>query len=130
MIKIVNPEQHTREIGNYSASTSVAVGSGKFVFISGQVPSDRAGCTMGTTMREQTEYVFQNLIKVLAANGGNLHDLASITIFLKDLQLFHEFNEVRNKYFLDHKPASTLVEVSSLAIDEHMVEINGIAFIR
>lgn len=130
MINIANPENHTKEIGNYSASTSIGFDGGRLIFISGQVPSDNNGKTVGKTMREQADYVFQKLSKVLNASGGTLKDLASVTIFLKDIAQFNEFNEVRNLYFSEHKPASTLVEVSSLAISDHMVEMNGIAYIK
>lgn len=130
MMHIVNPENHTKEIGSYSASISIGIDGGKMVFISGQVPSDESGNTVGTTMKEQAEYVFQNLSKVLDVNGGTLKNLVSVTIFLKNIIQFNEFNEVRNDYFSEYRPASTLVEVSSLAINDHMVEINGIAYIK
>ena len=70
MIKIVNPEQRYKRDRKLFGFHFRCSWKRKVCFISGQVPSDRAGCTMGTTMREQTEYVFQNLIKVLAANGA------------------------------------------------------------
>ena len=130
MVHRINPLQHTKAIGAYSAATFIQLGKGKLMHISGQVASDENGAVVGNTMTKQAEYVFKKIKSILNENGGSLNSLMSVTIFLTDLKHFDEFNAVRNRYLADVKPASTLLEISSLAIDSHLVEINGVAYIE
>jgi enamine deaminase RidA (YjgF/YER057c/UK114 family) len=109
----------------------VPIGSGReLVFISGQVASDECGRVIGAgNARLQAEAVFANLNTVLQAAGGSLKNLVSVVIYLTDIADFAAVSEVRNRVFTDPPPSSTLVEVSRLAIAEHLVEISGIAVI-
>jgi enamine deaminase RidA (YjgF/YER057c/UK114 family) len=130
LINKINPYGHTKAIGAYSATVSVNIGKGKLIFISGQVASDQNGITIGKTITEQTEFVFEKIVSLLRENECDLHSLISITIYITDMEQFEEFNIVRNRYLEVIRPASTLVEVSALAIKEHLVEISGVAYIE
>ena len=60
---------------------------------------------------------------------GSLADLVSVIIYVTDIANFAAISEVRNRVLRDPPPASTLVEVSRLAIAEHLVEISATALI-
>jgi enamine deaminase RidA (YjgF/YER057c/UK114 family) len=64
---------------------------------------------------------------VLAAAGSELSKVAKVTIYLTDMGNFPKIVEARRKYFTAPYPADTIVEVSSLALPELMVEIDVIA---
>jgi reactive intermediate/imine deaminase len=126
-----DPLHDTKPIGNYSSSVSIDIGEGELIFISGQVASDNQGNTVGVgDIRKQTHKVFENLQNVLSQYGGQLADIVNTTIYLPDMGLFDEFNEVRNHYFKEHKPSSTLIGVSCLAIRDHLIEISAVAYVQ
>jgi enamine deaminase RidA (YjgF/YER057c/UK114 family) len=108
-------------------SVTLAPGT-RLVFISGQVASDAAGEVVAPDdAAAQAEFVFQRMAAVLAEAGGSLADLVNVTIYLTDIREFPQVSEVRNRRLGDARPASTLVEVSRLAVPGHRVEISGMA---
>jgi 2-iminobutanoate/2-iminopropanoate deaminase len=129
--KAIIPQATTRPIGKYSPGILVPLqGTKQILFISGQVPSDDQGALIGgSDVSQQTEAVFANIAAILQAAGGDLGNLVSVTIYLSDMQDFQAVSAVRNRLMPDPPPASTLVEVSRLAVPGHRVEISGIAVI-
>lgn len=127
--RILQPADHTAPIGAYSPGMSVTLAPGtRLVFISGQVASDAAGEVVAPDdAAAQAEFVFQRMAAVLAEAGGSLADLVNVTIYLTDIREFPQVSEVRNRRLGDARPASTLVEVSRLAVPGHRVEISGMA---
>lgn len=129
---VVKMDKFTKAIGNYSPAVETQISDEcKMLFISGQVAGDQDGNVIGIDDPErQTREVFSNLEKVLKASGGDLSDLVSITIYIQDMKHFDFISNVRNEVFRDYAPSSTLVEVKGLAVQEHLVEISGIAMIQ
>lgn len=60
---------------------------------------------------KQAEFVFESLQKILAQTGATLDDVVKATIFVTDMNDFKRISEVRNRYFKNSEPVSTLVEV-------------------
>ena len=127
----VQPPEHTLPIGKYSPGILAPVAPGKsLLFISGQVASDAGGRVLGVgDPARQAEAVFANIEAVLRSCNGSLADLVSVVIYVTDIANFAAISEVRNRVLRDPPPASTLVEVSRLAIAEHLVEISATALI-
>jgi 2-iminobutanoate/2-iminopropanoate deaminase len=127
----IQPPEHTLPIGKYSPGILAPIAPGKsLLFISGQVASDEHGNVIGIgDPRRQAEAVFANLEAVLRSCNGSLTDLVSVIIYVTDIANFAAISEVRNSVLGNPPPASTLVEVSRLAIAEHLVEISGTALI-
>ena len=65
--------------------------------------------------------------RVLEAGGSSLENVVKVTIFLTDMSNFEKIVELRGKWFTPPYPADTIVEVSSLAFPELMIEIEAIA---
>jgi 2-iminobutanoate/2-iminopropanoate deaminase len=55
-----------------------------------------------------------NLDAVLTAAGSSLSRVLKTTCFLVDLNDFQAFNSIYGKWFGDHKPARSTVQVSKL----------------
>jgi 2-iminobutanoate/2-iminopropanoate deaminase len=104
-----------------------AVAAGDTLYISGIVPVDADGNVVGDDVVAQTRQVFANMRLVLAAAGAQPSDVVKVTVYLLDVDDRPRINPVRQEFFGDTRPASTLVEVSRLAVPGARVEIEAIA---
>jgi reactive intermediate/imine deaminase len=101
---------------------------GDMLYISGQAAISPEGEVVGAgDFDRQAEQVFANLERVLKAGGSSLENVVKVTIFLTDMGNFGKIVELRGKYFTPPYPADTIVEVTSLALPELMIEIEAIA---
>lgn len=74
---------------------------------------------------DQFRLALANLDTVLRAAGGAPEDVTKVTVFLTDIADRARINPLRQTYFGEHRPASTLVEVSALALPALKVEIEA-----
>jgi 2-iminobutanoate/2-iminopropanoate deaminase len=101
---------------------------GPLLFVSGVVPVDAQGRLLGgADVVEQARAVFRNLGAVLAAAGAGFADVVKVTVFLTDVDDRPLINSVRQHAFGAARPASTLVEVSRLAVEGAKIEVEAIA---
>jgi 2-iminobutanoate/2-iminopropanoate deaminase len=107
-----------------------AVVAGELLFISGLVGVDRDGTLVGgQDVAAQARQVFENMRAVLAAAGCRFEDVVKVTVYLTDVDDRPRINPVRQEVFGSARPASTLVEVSRLAVPGAKVEIDAVALI-
>jgi len=107
-----------------------AVKAGQFLFISGQGPFNRDGSgVVQGTFSEQVEYTMENLRIILNGCGCDFSDVVKITVFLTDMSLFSEFNQIYSKYFNKDYPSRSCVQVSQLPAGIP-VEIEAIAMCK
>ena len=105
-----------------------AVRAGDLLFVSGVVPIDAEGQLVGgNDVAEQARAVFEGLRRVLAAAGAGPQDVVKVTVFLTDVDDRPTINPVRQEFFGPTRPASTLVEVSRLAIPGAKLEVEAVA---
>lgn len=104
------------------------VRAGRLVFVSGCTATDEQGRMVGgSDVVAQARQVHEKLKKCLAAAGATFADVCKVTVFLKNMGDREKVNKVRKEYFGSSRPASTLVEISRLAKDDLLVEIEAIA---
>src|ERR1700679_761227 len=121
--QIINTKQAPAPIGPYNQ----AVKAGGFLFLSGQVAlKPETGELANATIIEETEQVMQNLKAVLAEAGLNFTHVVKTTIFLSDMGLFAQVNEIYGRYFEGDYPARETVAVKTLPKNAN-VEISMIA---
>ncbi len=107
-----------------------AVVAGELLFISGVVGVDGQGeLVVADDVVAQTRQVFENMRAVLDDAGCGFEDIVKVTVYLTDVDDRPKINPVRQEVFGDARPASTLVEVSRLAIPGAKVEIEAVALI-
>ncbi len=124
MVEYVFTDRAPKPIGPYSQ----AVVAGNFVFLAGQIPIDpETGEIVDGGIKEQTKRVLENIKAVLEGAGCSLKDVVNVTVFLKDLSHFNEFNEVYSEYFSENKPARATIQVAALPKNA-LVEIVAIAY--
>jgi len=107
-----------------------AVRAGDLLFVSGCVPVDPHGHLVGgDDVVAQARQVFRNVGEVLAAAGAGFGDVVKVTVFLIDIADRGRINSVRREVFGSARPASTLVEVSALAVDGAKIEVEAVALV-
>jgi reactive intermediate/imine deaminase len=107
-----------------------AVRAGDLLFISGLVGVDGRGALVGgDDVAAQARQVFENMRVVLDEAGCRFEDVVKVTVYLTDVDDRPKINPVRREVFGDARPASTLVEVSRLAVPGAKVEIEAVALI-
>ena len=105
-----------------------AVRFGDLLFVSGCAPLDADGKLVGDgDVTAQTRKVLENLDLALRYAGAGFGDVLKVTVYMTDIARRAEANVVRREFFGDALPASTLVEVSGLAIDGMLIEIEAVA---
>jgi 2-iminobutanoate/2-iminopropanoate deaminase len=108
-----------------------AVRFGDLLFVSGLTAHDADGTLVGNDdPTAQTEKILANLGIVLAAAGATPRDVLKVTVYLTDIADRARINAAREAFFGDARPASTLVEVSALALPGMRVEIEAIVGLR
>jgi 2-iminobutanoate/2-iminopropanoate deaminase len=112
----------------YTQVVEVPAGE-RMVFISGQVPLDQDGNLVGAgDFRRQTEQVFVNLDRALAAVGATFADVVKINYYIRDVSHLADLRAVRDQHVnTTAPPASTLVEVSHLFREDVLLEIVAVA---
>ncbi len=109
---------------------SVAIESGGFVYLSGQIHLDMAsGKLVEGDIKGQTKQCLENLKAVLTAAGLGFEDVVKTTIFLADMADFAAVNEVYASYMVDPFPARSTIQVAGLPLGAR-VEIEAIAKTR
>lgn len=107
-----------------------AVRAGDYLFISGIVAVDRTGAVVGKgNAARQAEQIFEHLSRVLAHFDAGVSQIASVLIHLTDMQDRARINPVRIRYFGEHRPASTLVQVVQLVNPDLLVEVTCVAYL-
>ena len=110
---------------------SNCIRAGDLLFISGQVarPLEGGKTLVGGNEYEQTKQIFSRIKYICEGAGGSLDDIVKMTIFMVDIKNNTEVWRARREFFSGDFPASTLVEVRSLAGPETLVEIETVAYL-
>jgi 2-iminobutanoate/2-iminopropanoate deaminase len=94
--QIINTPNAPAPIGPYNQ----AVLTGNMLFISGQIAL-KPGTTelVNADIIAETHQVMQNLRSILVAASMHFSHVVKTTIFLSDMELFGQVNEIYGKYF-------------------------------
>jgi 2-iminobutanoate/2-iminopropanoate deaminase len=101
---------------------------GGLAFISGCISVDPEGVLVGKgDVVAQTRQIHEYIAAALEAVGSSFGDIVKVTVYLMDVADRQAVNSVREEFFGDHRPASTLVQISALAVSGALVEIEAVA---
>jgi enamine deaminase RidA (YjgF/YER057c/UK114 family) len=107
------------------------VATGTTVFLAGQTGMDASGAIVPGGVVAQFERALVNLLEALAAAGGSPGDLASLTIYIVDVNDYRararEIGEVWKRLVGTDYPAMAGIGVSRLWDDDAVVEVQGFA---
>jgi enamine deaminase RidA (YjgF/YER057c/UK114 family) len=107
-------------------------GRGTAVHVAGQIGWDDQGA-MATGLVDQFARAVDNVIAVVHAAGGTASDIATMTVFVTDIEAYRsgvrEIGAAWRGSMGRHFPAITLVAVSALVEPSALVEIQATAYI-
>ena len=108
---------------------SRAVKAGDFVFIAGTTAGAPDGAVGGADPAEQTREIFRRVAVALEQAGATFGDVVRTRIYLRHMSHFDAVGAVHGEIFGEIRPAATAIEVSALAADDMLVEIDVDAII-
>jgi enamine deaminase RidA (YjgF/YER057c/UK114 family) len=126
--KTLNPEGLPVPRGSYF---QVAVSDpGRIVTIAGQTASGIDGEIVGVgDIKVQVREVLRKIQVGVESVGGKIEDIVTCTVYITDARFYSDVNETRREVFGPSFPASTMVQVVSLARPGLLVEINATAVV-
>jgi enamine deaminase RidA (YjgF/YER057c/UK114 family) len=123
----VNPSSLARPSGFSHA----VVATGTTVHLAGQTALDASGTVVGDGVVEQFEQALSNLLTALTAAGGVPGDLASLTVYVVDMDDYRaharEIGRVWKRLVGSDYPAMAGIGVARLWDVEALVEVQGTA---
>jgi enamine deaminase RidA (YjgF/YER057c/UK114 family) len=126
-LRRVDPDSLPRPSGFSHA----VVGTGTTVHLAGQTALDRSGAVVGDGVVEQFEQALSNLLTALAAAGGTPGDLASLTVYVVDMEDYRahsrQVGQVWKRLVGTDYPAMAGIGVARLWDAEALVEVQGVA---
>ncbi|MEU0938238.1 RidA family protein [Embleya sp. NPDC005971] len=110
---------------------SQAIRAGGLIFVSGQAGFEEDGRTVEGGFLEQGRQAFRNVERVLAEAGATFADVVKVGIFVRNMAANLDDVIVLREEFLSRPyPADTLLEVSSLAQPDWLIEVEVTALDR
>jgi enamine deaminase RidA (YjgF/YER057c/UK114 family) len=123
----VNPP----ELGRPSGFSHAVVGEGRTVFLAGQTALDASGRIVGDGVVAQFERALGNLLTALRAAGGEPEHLASLTVYIVDMDDYRaragDIGQVWKRLVGRDYPAMAGIGVARLWDAEALVEVQGFA---
>ncbi|MBI3107264.1 MAG: RidA family protein [Candidatus Rokubacteria bacterium] len=113
-----------------AAGYARAVQAGNTLYISGHIPRDDKGQTVGKgDVERQAVQVFENIGRVLKAAGATFDDIVKINIYALHADYRLPILAVRDRYLKRQTFASTYIVPQALATPDLLLEIEAIAVI-
>lgn len=111
MKKIIYTSNAPAPIGPYSQ----AIVANGFLFASGQIAINPESNELNVgSLEEETHQVMRNIKSLLVEAEYEFDDIVKTTIFLSDMALFAQVNEIYGSYFKSDFPARETVAVKGL----------------
>jgi len=131
MIQNIYPEDWQQTRGFYSPAKKIDMGDFYMIYVSGQqVGKNENNEAITDDIEGQTELVFQAIENILKSAGALMNDVVKAQIFLTDINDFPKVSAVRDKWFAESKPVSTLLEVNAMTRKGAKIEIEVTAIIK
>ena len=108
--KIIETDEAPKAIGVYSQGIDI----GDLIFTSGQIPLTPEGDLVKDDFKMESIQVIKNIEAILENSDSSLSDIVKINVYLTDLTLFPQLNEVFQMFFMENPPARSAVEVRGL----------------
>jgi 2-iminobutanoate/2-iminopropanoate deaminase len=110
MIQLISTKKVSPPGGHYSQ----AVVFQNLIFVSGQLPITSEGQKITGQIDAQTRQILDNVQAILEEAGSNLSSVLKSTLYISDISLWDQVNEICADYFQDHRPARAVVPTKDL----------------
>jgi len=113
---------------------AVKVKGGTLVFLAGQAAVVHGEVVGKGDIGAQYKQIMENFKAILEDAGGSTDDIIQMTHYVTKKLLFGDpeydaMREVRAQYITGDPPASAVVHVISLMLDDVLIEVTGVAVI-
>lgn len=105
---------------------SQAIVSNGFIFVAGQVHVKPDGTKVAGSTKDKVDQIMANIKAILIAADAKLGDIVKVVIYVTDMYVMPELNEVYPTYFSDPFPVREAVCVKELPLGS-TIEISVIA---
>lgn len=127
-MKIVNPKGFPPARGY---SNGVVAPAGRTLYVAGQIGWDGDGGFSSDDLAHQFARALDNVLAVVAEEGGAATNIAQLTIYVTDVAAYRdarvELGKAWRERFGQYYPAMALVEVRALVEPRARVEIQAVA---
>jgi len=114
MKKVINISNAPKPIAPYSQAT-YANGT---LYISMQIPIDPyTGKLITGDVKSQTKQIMENIKSILKEANMDLSNIVKCSIFMSDIKIYGEINEVYGSYFKENPPAREAIQVAGLPMN-------------
>jgi len=126
-ITAVHTDKAPEAVGPYSQG--IITDCNKLFFSAGQIGLDpEKNSLISSTFKLQAEQALKNLQAVLTEAGSSLDKVIKVTVYLKNIDDYNEFNKMYATFFKHNPPARSAIEVAALPKNA-LIEIECIACI-
>lgn len=110
-MKKISTAEAPSPLGHYSQ----AIVHQGLVYVSGQLGIDpKTGEKRAGSIEDETEQALKNVAAILKAAGSSLDRTVKTTIYISDISLWGQVNQVYSRFFGDHRPARAAVPTQAL----------------
>jgi enamine deaminase RidA (YjgF/YER057c/UK114 family) len=104
------------------------VRAGNQIWVSGALGVAEDG-SIPEDVGRQAELALASIDACLKAAGAGVENVVKVNVYLTNIDDRAKINPARQRYFGDHRPASTLVGVTALVLPGAKVEIEATAIV-
>lgn len=125
MKKYISSSAKWENIVGYSRAVRV----GNVIEVSGTVASDGNNVVGENDVYLQTKFILKKIESRLKEADASLNDVVRTRIYVRDISKWREVAKAHQEVFGNIKPATSMVEVTSLISPEYLVEIEATAIL-
>ncbi len=125
MKKYISSSAKWENIVGYSRAVRV----GNVIEVSGTVASDGNNVVGENDVYLQTKFILKKIESGLKEAEASLNDVVRTRIYVRDISKWREVAKAHQEVFGNIKPATSMVEVTSLISPEYLVEIEATAIL-
>jgi enamine deaminase RidA (YjgF/YER057c/UK114 family) len=108
---------------------SRAVRIGNMVEVSGTTATDGDTIIGQNDLYQQARFCFQKIEKALEEAGATMKDVVRTRMYVTDISQWEAAGRAHAEFFLEIKPAATMVEVNKLINPDLLIEVEVTAVI-
>ena len=107
-----------------------ALRAGPHIYLTGTAPvAEGGGVYAPGDPYAQAERCFEIIERALLEFGANLTAVVRTRMFVTDISRWAEFGRAHKKFFGNHPPVTTMIEVNSLIDPAMLIEVEADAYV-
>ncbi len=121
-MKIINSPDMPLAQGHYS----MCIEHNGLLYLAGQLPRNPTTGKFPEGIEAQTLQALSNVLAIVEAAGSRLDQIIQMRIYIPDVALWDQVNEVYGDFFGDHKPVRAVIPSRELH-HSALIEIEALA---